>query len=450
MVRWTYAANLLATAFLNGVWTTEQLDLHGRFVLGLRSPSKWFSKLVAKIIVRYPARPTSFRLLRTLRHLIVGWELAPRLERLKHPSYLRLSRPVMGPAPGWCPSATLPQLTTPGDLADWLQITAGELQWFADRFAPADKIPDGPLRHYRYKHLRKSSGGMRLLEIPKPRLKQIQQQILHGILDQIPPHAAAHAFCKGRSVATYVAPHAGQQIVLHLDLQDFFPSLGAGRVQALLRTIGYPDRIARLLTALCTHRARNDAFTTVEGEVFDTAGRRKYRERHLPQGAPTSPALANLCAWRLDVRLTALATRFGATYTRYADDLLFSGGDELRRGMSRFRMLVLAIALDEGFEVHSRKTRVLLQSQSQRVAGVILNEHPNPARHDFDQLKALLFNCVRHGPDSQNRDQRTNFAQHLLGRIAYLTMINPHRGGKLKALFDQVQWKPSGCADAGR
>lgn len=444
MVRWTYAANLLATAFLNGAWTAEQLDLNGRFALGLRNPSKWFSDLVATIINQYPARPTSFRLLRTLKHLIVQWELTRRLERLKRPSYLRLSRPVMGPAPAWCPSATLPQLTTPGDLADWLQITAGELEWFADQFAPADKIPDGRLRHYRYRHLRKSSGGVRLLEIPKLRLKRIQQQLLHGIFDQITPHAAAHAFCKGRSVATYVAPHAGQQIILHLDLQDFFPSLGAGRVQALLRTIGYPDRIARLLTALCTHRARNDAFTTAEGDIFDAAVRRKYRERHLPQGAPTSPALANLCAWRLDVRLTALAARFGATYTRYADDLLFSGGDELRRGMSRFQTLVLAIALDEGFEIHSRKTRVLLQSQSQRVAGVVLNEHPNPARHDFDQLKALLFNCVRHGPASQNRDQRPHFAQHLQGRIAYYSMINPQRAAKLQLLFEQIQWPDSG------
>ncbi|MDB5341179.1 MAG: reverse transcriptase family protein, partial [Planctomycetaceae bacterium] len=306
------------------------------------------------------------------------------------------------------------------------------------------KIPDGPLRHYRYRYLRKSSGGMRLLEIPKPRLKQIQQQILHGILDQIPPHAAAHAFCKGRSVVTYVAPHAGQQVILHLDLQDFFPSLGAGRVQALLRTIGYPDRIARLLTALCTHRARIDAFTTDVGEIFDPIDRRKYRERHLPQGAPTSPALANLCAWRLDVRLTALAARFGAAYTRYADDLLFSGGDELRRGMPRFRILVLAIAMDEGFAIQSRKTRVLLQSQSQQVAGVVLNEHPNPARHDFDQLKALLFNCVRHGPASQNRDQRAHFAQHLQGRIAYCSMINPQRGAKLQMLFEQIQWPNSG------
>ncbi|MDB5340087.1 MAG: hypothetical protein JWN70_5706, partial [Planctomycetaceae bacterium] len=127
MVRWTYAANLLATAFLNGNWTAEQLDLNGRFVLGLRKPSRWFSILAAKVIGRYPARPTSFQLVRTLRHLIVEWELAPRLERLKHPSYLRLSRPVMGPAPVWLASATIPQLATPGDLADWLQITAGEL-----------------------------------------------------------------------------------------------------------------------------------------------------------------------------------------------------------------------------------------------------------------------------------------------------------------------------------
>ncbi len=345
------------------------------------------------------------------------------------------------------PLALTSRKNPPGELADWLCLSNGELVWFADRHGFRDQTVEGPLRHYRYRCLPKRSGGLRLLEVPKPRLMNIQRQILHGIFDKIPPHNAAHAFCPGRSVATYVAPHAGQQVLLHVDLQDFFPSTRASRVHALLRTVGYPERVARLLTALCTHCARSDAFDGVDSEAFDLRTRQRYRQSHLPQGAPTSPALANLCAWRLDVRLTAFAARFGAAYTRYADDLLFSGGHDLQRGMTRFRILVLAIALNEGFSIQSRKTRVLLQSQSQRVAGLVLNEHPNPIRQEYDRLKAQLFNCVRHGPASQNREERANFAQHLRGKIAYLKMINPQRGSKLQALFDQIQWGESGGSD---
>lgn len=362
------------------------------------------------------------------------------LGNLPAPSILRLPRPEMLPEVGLPQSISVPPLATVGDLADWLGVTAAELDWFSDQDRRHNPSGTGPLLHYRYRVLRKNSGGVRLLEIPKPRLKQIQRQILHEILDSIVPHSAAHAYRSGRSVATYVTPHAGKPVLLHIDLREFFPSVRAARIHALLRTVGYPDQVARHLTALCTTCTRAEAFSTGEGEGFAPLAWKLYLQRHLPQGAPTSPALVNLCAWRLDVRLTALAQRFEASYTRYADDLLFSGGAELQRGMQRFRILVLTIALDEGFSIRTRKTRVLLESQSQQVAGVVLNEHPNLPRDEFDRLKALLFNCVRHGPASQNRDQRDNFAQHLQGRISYWAMINPQRAAKLQKLFDEIKW----------
>jgi hypothetical protein len=267
-------------------------------------------------------------------------------------------------------------------------------------------------------------------------LKALQRRILHGILDQIPPHGAAHAFRAGRSVTSYVAPHTGRDVVLHVDLREFFPSIRASRVNALLRTVGYPESVARLLTGLCTNRSPSVAFAA----GLEPSMQRLYRSPHLPQGAPTSPALANLCAYRLDVRLTALAQRFDAQYSRYADDLLFSGGRDFKRRLARFRILVLAIALDEGFSIQARKTRVLRQAESQRVAGIVLNSHPNLPRRDYDALRALLYNCTRHGPASQNREARTNFREHLEGRIAYFAMINPQRGRKLRELFDRIDW----------
>jgi hypothetical protein len=438
---------MLAEAFLSCRWALDELDAHGKLVLELGRKHKWYTQLVSYVFERFPVAPQRHVLIEYIEGLASQRRVALRIEKLPSPTLLRLPRPAMRPASRLSPEINVPALVTTGELAEWLGLTVGELDWFEDRHRPADHFADSPLRHYRYRGLKKKSGNLRLLEIPKSRLKQIQRQILHQILDHIPPHSAAHAFRPGRSVTTYVAPHCNQPVVVHMDLMDFFPSIPASRVHAFWRTLGYPERVARSLTCLCTHRAREIAFSPMDGIEFDVSSRELFRQRHLPQGTPTSPALANLCAWRLDVRLTALAARFGATYSRYADDLLFSGGPELQRGVSRFRSKVLAIALDEGFSINVRKTRILLQSHSQRVAGVVLNAHPNPVREDYDRLKALLFNCVRYGPASQNRERIPNFTEHLLGRIAYLTMVNAQRGQKLQLLFDQIQWSELSPSD---
>jgi hypothetical protein len=141
--------------------------------------------------------------------------------------------------------------------------------------------------------------------------------------------------------------------------------------------------------------------------------RRLYATPHLPQGAPTSPALANICCYRLDCRLTALSESAGATYTRYADDLAFSGDHNFEKRVERFSASVAAILQEEGLRVHHRKTRVMRQSVRQHLAGLVTNEKANVVRRDFDQLKAVLTNCVRHGAESQNRDGRPDFRSHL-------------------------------------
>jgi hypothetical protein len=166
----------------------------------------------------------------------------------------------------------------------------------------------------------------------------------------------------------------------------------------------------------------------------------RFANPHLPQGAPTSPALANLCAYRLDVRLSALAVAAGARYTRYADDLAFSGGPEFARAVNSFRVQATVVALDEGFEVRMKKTRRMRPGRRQHLAGVVINEKPNIARDEFDRLKAILHNCRRHGPLSQNRAGVVDFRAHLLGRIAHVAAINPRRAEKLKLLFDQIRW----------
>jgi RNA-directed DNA polymerase len=267
--------------------------------------------------------------------------------------------------------------------------------------------------------------------------------LLHEILDAIPPHAAAHGFCAGRSVRTHVAPHVARPMVLTLDLAEFFPTITAARVVALFLTAGYPEPVARRLAGLCTNAVPadvwNDPACPFQGPERWHA-RRLYGQPHLPQGAPSSPALANLAAYRLDVRLSALAAAMGADYSRYADDLAFSGGPELARAVRRLIVQVGAIALEEGFRVNHRKTRVMRRGVRQRITGVVVNAHPNVAREVYDTLKAILHNCVRHGPAGQNRAGHSDFRAHLAGRIAHLAMLNPSRGSRLWATFEQIDW----------
>ncbi len=168
--------------------------------------------------------------------------------------------------------------------------------------------------------------------------------------------------------------------------------------------------------------------------------RKRYAARHLPQGAPTSPALANLGAFNLDLRLEAAADSFKARYSRYADDLTFSGGAELLRGVDRLVALVGAIASNEGMAVNFRKTRVMGSGQRQQVTGVVVNRHPNLRRDHYDRLKATLHNCVRRGPCVENRADHVNFRAHLSGQVAHVMMINPARGAKLKGLLEAIAW----------
>ncbi|QTJ66512.1 RNA-directed DNA polymerase [Rhodococcus sp. ZPP] len=321
----------------------------------------------------------------------------------------------------------VPKWTHTVAVAQAVGLTPAELDWFAD---PGEwlrnKAPT--LQHYRYR----IRSDHRLLEAPKERLREVQRRILRGLLDRVPPHAAAHGFVRGRSVHTFAAPHAGRDVVVRIDLRAFFPSISQARVRAVFDSLGYPPRVSRVMTGLCTTSTPPDVLARLP---FDTASR--LRGSHLPQGAPTSPALANLVAYRLDRRLTGLARSSRAEYTRYADDLAFSGVD---LAADRLISAVGRIAADEGFSVHPRKTRIMRAHRRQHLAGLVINSHAQAARTEYDQLRALLFNSLRTGPDLQNRDGRPYFREHVYGRIAWIGESNPNRKRALLALADRIEW----------
>jgi hypothetical protein len=367
--------------------------------------------------------------------------------RAKYSREIHVVEWITGPrrmAPvGWTGGCAIPAINAVGQLAEWLELSQSELEWFADLKGLGAGKADAKLSHYNYRVLAKRFGSVRLIEAPKTRLKELQRRVLTGILDAVPVHSAAHGFIKGRSINTFAAPHVGRRVVLRMDLNDFFASISGARIQALFRTAGYPEPVADLLGGICTNTAPGGIWKAAGDGIEPTMlreARLLHRRPHLPQGAPTSPALANFCAYRFDCRLEGLAGSAGAVYTRYADDLAFSGDDEFGKCVQRFAAQAAAILHEEGFIVHHRKTRIMRRGVRQYLAGVVVNEHINVVRADFDRLKAMLTNCVRHGPESQNREGHTAFRLHLEGRVGFVEMLNPAKGLRLRKILDQIRW----------
>jgi RNA-directed DNA polymerase len=355
---------------------------------------------------------------------------------------LRPSR--MSPPPLGLDQCELPHLDHAQALADWLGLDTDTLDWFT---GGGPRRRNDPLhrQHHQFLLQPKKHGGGRLIEAPRQRLKEVQTRLLRGLLDAIPVHEACHGFVAGRSVRTHAALHAGQQVLLHFDLKTFFNRIGIAQVQAVFRTLGYPHGVARDLAALCTVRTPDAVIARLLDDGWiDRPTARCLRDPHLSQGAPTSPALANLCAFSLDLRLDGLAHVLGARYSRYADDLVLSGPASLRAAVPRVRAWVARIVAEEGHALNPCKTRLGTQAGPQTVCGVVVNAHPNLPRTEFDRLRAVLHQCGLHGPASQNREGHADFRVHLLGRIAWATQLNPQRGRRLQALWQRIDWPTAG------
>lgn len=340
-----------------------------------------------------------------------------------------LTSPTMAPTKSFA-DLDLPQLTTVGALAEWLFLPLDRLEYLADVHNRYEEHHDTLVNHYHYILKAKKSGDLRIIEAPKPLLKAAQRQILSGILDRVPVHNDAFGFVKGRNCLDGANRHASEQVVVSFDLKDFFPSIQQTRILGLFRCLGYPFGVARTLSALCT--------TVTPSRIvghLNMLDRAQYKCSHLPQGSPASPALANHAAFGLDKRLSALARRLDANFSRYADDLSFSGEGHIAGILLR---AVPEIVREEGFQLNAVKTRINKLSTRQLVTGIVVNKHLNVNRETFDELKAIIHAC------SKTDDVRLNdpkFRVSLLGRLDWVERVNPNRGQKLKDLLIKAMCK---------
>ena len=165
--------------------------------------------------------------------------------------------------------------------------------------------------------------------------------------------------------------------------------------------------------------------------------------RGLPQGACTSPGLSNQVARRLDKRLGGLARKLGLTYTRYADDLTFSGDAAFNEKVGYLMARVRHLAQDEGFAVNEKKSRVLRRNTAQVVTGVVVNAKPSLPRKELRRLRAILHRARTAGLEAQNREGRPDFRAWLRGKIAYVKMVRPTWGRRCWRSFCRCTLTPT-------
>ncbi len=284
----------------------------------------------------------------------------------------------------------------------------------------------------RYKsfEIPKRTGGMRPILAPIGLTRELQEKLAPVLLERYSAHPAAQGFLKERSILTNARVHAGQRLVLNIDLEDFFPSINFGRVRGLFMAEPFKlgPAAAALFAQLCTYR------------------------NGLPQGAPTSPALSNFIAADLDRRLARLARESNVRYTRYADDITFSSNQptlpqtlivtvagEGRASVQVAEPLERAITAS-GFAINHKKVRLQTRHQRQSVTGLHVNAKPNVSRARIRRMRAMLHAWERFGLDAAAyehflkhrgmlkppRDPGRAYRNVVYGQLSFIKMV---RGG---------------------
>lgn len=313
----------------------------------------------------------------------------------------------------------LPVLHDALQLSTAMGITLGKLRFLAFN----RKV--GTISHYKRFYLPKKSGGRRLISAPMPQLKAAQYWILENILYKIPNSDAAHGFVPGKSIVTNATHHVGQDVVINIDLKDFFPTIEYKRVKGLFIKLGYSEQLATVLGLLCTEPEVDQV--ALDGKAYFVAS----TARHLPQGAPCSPAITNLICYKLDKRFTGLAAKFGYTYTRYADDMTFSTKGEPADKIGQLLWAVKKVVKEEGFNLHPDKLKVMRKGDKREVTGIVVNEKLSLDRDTLRKFRALLHQISISGLQNKKWGNG-NLISSMEGFANYVAMVKPATGQQLK------------------
>lgn len=259
------------------------------------------------------------------------------------------------------------------------------------------KLTNRQRYYYRTFSIPKRTGGYRTIEAPTPLLKKIQQQILENFLEPHPVSRFAKAYKKGATLKEMARFHVKQYMVVRIDLTDFFGSLKEASVFRFFRQQGYSEAVTVILTKLTTYKGA------------------------LPQGAPTSPTLSNILMRKIDEKVGRYCSENKIRYTRYADDLVFSGNFSIKRLLAK---LHTALAPQQ-LRINNQKTRVMRRHSTQLVTGLVVNDRLGITRDTRRKLRQELYYCDKFGIEGhieaigESRSPET-YHQVLEGRKRYI------------------------------
>lgn len=268
-------------------------------------------------------------------------------------------------------------------------------------------------RFYRHFSIPKSNGKVRNIDEPLPDLKFVQSWILHNILEKCSVSDYAKAYLKGRTLKHNARFHKAQKVVVTMDIKDFFPSISVRDITEIFRNMGYSHDLSCFLAHLCC------------------------LDNILPQGAPTSPYLSNLRMITLDDKISKYTSQNNIRYTRYADDLTFSGDFNPHYVINDISKMIFK----EGFSVNSEKTRVAKSNARQEVTGIIVNTHMQISKEKRKQIRQQVYYINKFGLESHLehiRESRANYLNHLIGQINFALFVNP-KDEEMKGYFDVIK-----------
>lgn len=299
---------------------------------------------------------------------------------------------------------------------------------------------DGRENFYSFYLVKKRSGGLRRIAAPHSNIRILQDWLKTNILDKVEPSQYAMAYVSGRSIVDNAKSHESCEVVLNLDLKDFFESITERRVYGVFKELGYASNLAFEFARICTGKISEESYeklSELEQERFLELKNRS--ECVLLQGASTSPGLSNLICRKLDARLGKLADRVGANYTRYADDITFSGDE----GSIPHLKLLKKIIREEGFYINWDKVGFFRKGQRQRVTGLLVDERIRLPRNFKKNIYRHLHFCEKFGPIehfqkvSPNKGYRKEW---LLGKIYFVNSVEPKEAKKMINLLNKIDW----------
>jgi RNA-directed DNA polymerase len=301
--------------------------------------------------------------------------------------------------------------------------------------------------NYRLFAIKKRAGGRRHIHAVGKELSVVQHFLNTELLQKLTPHSASFAFHSSGGIRACAAAHCGARWLFQYDLDNFFYSINEADVHEIFTKAGYRPLLAFELARLCTTTRVPRHF----GRMLRKESSKTYQLYQkgsmgvLPQGAPTSPMLSALAAYKLDIKLEEFADKYNLVYTRYADDITVSSAGELPRNLSIAEMhrAILGVIRKSGFEENDKKTRIARPGSRKVVLGLLVDgDRPRISKQTYKRIDRHIHACHKYGfaavADHEGFDSPLGFYHHLKGLVAFVKDVDLKRWREFSGRLDEI------------